>query len=88
MNNAPAASAEPAVFVIDDDASVRKSLARLLGEEGWHVETFETPIQFLERKRFEGNGCVLLDVRMPTMAGPEVHSAMVARGDTLPVVFL
>lgn len=88
MNTAAATSSEPAVFVIDDDASVRKSLARLLGEEGWHVETFETPTQFLERQPFEGNGCVLLDVRMPAMAGPDVHNAMVARGETLPVIFL
>jgi len=88
MSITSATPSEPAVFVIDDDASVRRSLARLLGEEGWHVETFETPTQFLERKPFEGNGCVLLDVRMPVMAGPEVHNAMVARGETLPVVFL
>ena len=81
-------AAAPAVFVIDDDASIRKSLARLLGEEGWHVETFESPTQFLERKPYEGNGCVVLDVRMPAMTGPDVHNAMVARGETLPVVFL
>ena len=88
MNNLSTSSVPPAVFVIDDDPSVRRSLGRLLGGEGWHVETFEKPTEFLERAPFQGNGCVLLDERMPEMAGTEVHGAMLARGETLPVVFL
>ena len=76
------------IFVVDDDASVRKGLGRLLKSAGWNAETYASAAEFLARPAFSGYGCVLLDVRMPGMRGPELRDQLSARRITLPVVFL
>ena len=76
------------VFVVDDDPSVRGSLVRLLGSAGWTVEVFASAQEFLARPLFHGTGCVVLDVQMPGMRGPELYRTMRDAGLTLPVVFL
>ena len=76
------------VFVIDDDASVRRGLARLLRAQGWKVETFSGAGEFLDREPRSGTGCVVLDVRMPDMSGPELQARMRETGLALPIVFL
>ena len=79
---------EVTVFLIDDDESLRRSLSRQLTHAGWKVEAFASALQFLERASYDGTGCVVLDVRLPEMMGPELHVEMMNRGITLPVVFL
>ena len=79
---------ETRVFVVDDDPSVRGSLTRLLGSAGWTVEVFASAQEFLARPPFHGTGCVVLDVQMPGMRGPELYRTMRDAGLTLPVVFL
>lgn len=79
---------EATVFVVDDDASVRRSLARLLRAAGWNVEVLPTAREFLQRVPISKPGCVVLDVRMPEMTGPELHDRMRERELSLPVVFL
>lgn len=79
---------EVSVFVVDDDDAVRTSLQRLLRLAGWNVEAFACGLDFLRRAPFEGTGCVLLDVRLPGMTGPELHERMVQSELSLPVVFL
>lgn len=79
---------EATVFVVDDDASVRRGLARLLRAEGWNVETFSGAGEFLQREPCSGAGCVVLDVRMPGISGPELQSRMRETGVSLPIVFL
>lgn len=79
---------EATVFVVDDDGSMRQGLTRLLRSAGWNVETFASAREFLERAPFSGAGCVVLDVRMPEMTGPELHDRMHERGLSLPVIFL
>jgi RNA polymerase sigma factor (sigma-70 family) len=76
------------VFVIDDDASVRRSLRRLLRSSGYVVEEFASAGDFLQREKLSGTGCVVLDVRMPQMTGPELFDRMARSGYRLPVVFL
>lgn len=76
------------VFVIDDDASVRRGLARLLRAADWNVEAFATAAEFLQRPQFMGTGCVVLDIRMPGMSGPELHERMSREGCSLPIIFL
>jgi RNA polymerase sigma factor (sigma-70 family) len=78
----------PTVFVVDDDSSLRRGVARLLRSAGWNVETFASAREFLERPPYAGTGCVMVDVRMPVMTGPELQAQMAARGISLPVVFL
>jgi two-component system, LuxR family, response regulator FixJ len=76
------------VFIIDDDPSVRKSLLRVIRFGGWDGEAFASAQEFLARPTFSGTGCVILDVRMPGMMGPELCSVMAARNIALPVIFL
>jgi two-component system, LuxR family, response regulator FixJ len=76
------------VFVVDDDASVRRGLERLLRSVGYRVETFASAREFLERGRLEGAGCLVLDVRMPGQSGLELHEVLVAGGHDIPVVFI
>jgi FixJ family two-component response regulator len=76
------------VFVIDDDASVRRGLRRILRSAGHVVEEFASALDFLRRERSSGTGCLVLDIRMPQMTGAELFDRMVALGDSLPVIFL
>ena len=76
------------IFVVDDDASVRKGLTRLLRSAGWDAEAFATAQEFLTRPAYGGVGCVVLDVRMPGMRGPELRDQLAARKISLPVIFL
>jgi len=79
---------ETTVFVIDDDAAVRRGLRRLLRSAGYSVEEFSSAGEFLEREAPSRMGCVVLDVRMPRMTGIELFDRMVRSGSSLPVVFL
>jgi FixJ family two-component response regulator len=76
------------VFVVDDDAAVRRSMMRLLRSAGWNAEAFASAGDLLERAPLTGPGCVLLDVNMPGMNGLELQDSMAGAGITLPVVFL
>jgi FixJ family two-component response regulator len=76
------------IFVVDDDAAVRRSLTRLLRSAGWNAEAFASAGDLLERAPFTGPGCVVLDVNMPGMNGLELQESMTGAGITLPVVFL
>lgn len=89
MDHAGNASIGPAtIFVVDDDESLRRGLARLMRSAGWNVETFDSAHAFLDRSTFTGTGCVVIDVQMPGMTGPQLHALMSKRGISLPVFFL
>ncbi len=76
------------IFVVDDDHSVRTSLTRLFRSAGWRVEGFDDAQAFLARLPLQQPGCVVLDVSMPGMHGPELHEQLLKRGCQLPVIFL
>jgi FixJ family two-component response regulator len=76
------------IFIVDDDPSVRKSLSRLIRSAGWQGEAFASAQEFLVRAAFSGTGCVILDVRMPGMTGPELRDRMAAQKISLPIIFL
>jgi FixJ family two-component response regulator len=78
----------PTVFVVDDDASVRGALARLLHSAGYQTETFASAEGFLAQGRFDAPGCILLDVRMPGLNGLELQQALAAADRQLPIVFI
>src|SRR5512143_3245834 len=70
------------VFVVDDDASVRRGLMRLLRALGLGVEAFDSADSFLARAPLAGPGCVLLDVQMPGMDGLELQEVfLTGKGD-------
>lgn len=79
---------EATVFVVDDDPEVRDGLQRLLRSAGWKVETFGDAREFLATASEKGIGCILLDVNMPGMTGPELHDLLRERGVGLPVIYL
>ena len=81
-------AATATVFVVDDDDSLRRALSRVLRGPGWSVEGVGSGEAFLERLPYRGVGCVLLDVNMPGLSGPELQARLLAEGSTLPVVFL
>ncbi len=76
------------VFVVDDDASVRDGLALQLEAAGLAVESFASAEQFLAAPRPSGVGCLVLDVRMPGMNGPELQDELARRNLYLPIIFL
>ncbi|MDN2718270.1 response regulator [Janthinobacterium sp. SUN120] len=79
------------IFVVDDDAAMRRSLAYLFDSAGWQVQTFESARDFLQRYAGHVPGCLLLDVRMPLMSGLELQQELNNRTGhaiSLPVIFL
>ena len=76
------------VYVVDDDASVRRSLKRLLVSAGYAVEALASAQEFLRVAPPPGPACAVLDVRMPGMTGPQLFDRMAASHLSLPVVFL
>lgn len=78
----------PLVYVVDDDASLRTALLRLLRSVGIEAEAFASAPEFLAHPRAERPGCVVLDVRMPRMSGLELQQALRAAGIELPIIFV
>jgi len=76
------------VFVIDDDASMRDAISRLLNAVGLTVQTFASARAFLNRRLPDVPGCVVLDVRLPGLSGLDLQREMVERGIHIPVVFI
>jgi RNA polymerase sigma factor (sigma-70 family) len=76
----------PTVFIVDDDAGVRDSLAMLLELKGFHTQKFPAAEDFLDEYRPDRPGCVVLDLRMPGMSGLEMQSELARRGLRVPVI--
>lgn len=76
------------VYVVDDDAAVRDSLALLLKSVALAVESCESAVQFLARVGPEAAGCLVLDIRMPGMSGIELQQQLKQRGYELPIIFI
>jgi FixJ family two-component response regulator len=76
------------IFLVDDDAAVRKSLSRVLSEEGWTVEAFDSAEAFLARPDPRAQGCIVLDLTMPGLDGLALQRRLRETGQALPIVFL
>jgi FixJ family two-component response regulator len=76
------------VSIVDDDASVRKGLARLVKAAGYDVETFGSAQEYLARPRPKEPCCLLLDVRMPGLSGLELQEALARTGHRVSIVFV
>jgi len=79
---------EATVFVVDDEPSVLRAIARLLRSSGFNVQTFRSPQEFLDGYDPNGPGCLVLDVAMPGLSGLDLQEALLSRGIELPIVFL
>jgi FixJ family two-component response regulator len=76
------------VFVIDDDASMRDAVSRLLNAVGLTVQTFASAREFLAGRLPDVPGCAVLDVRLPGLSGLDLQREMVERGIHIPVIFV
>ncbi len=74
------------LYLIDDEASVRRSLARLLGQLMLPVRTFASAEEFLAQVDATAHGCLIVDVHLPGMKGPELQSLLEAAGWSLPII--
>jgi RNA polymerase sigma factor (sigma-70 family) len=78
----------PVVFVIDDDASVRRSLKFLISTVGLDVETFDSAESFLHRKPPGTASCLVLDVRLRGLSGLDFQRELTARNIRIPIIFI
>ena len=79
---------DPIVFVVDDDASVRDAVQRLISSVGLRVETFGSTREFLDSKRPEAPSCLVLDVRLPGASGLELQRDLTAANVHIPIIFI
>ena len=77
------------VHIVDDDASFRTALERRVRKAGYEVTTYASAQQLLDGLRVEsGPACILLDVRIPGLSGPDLQQRLVELGSTLPIIFV
>jgi FixJ family two-component response regulator len=76
------------VSVVDDDQSVRESLPGLLREFGFAVRTFSSAEEFLASSHIDQTQCLILDMNMPKMSGPELKQQLKLRRTEIPIVFI
>jgi FixJ family two-component response regulator len=81
-------SERPIVAVVDDDISVRESLPSLLQQVGFDVHPFASAEAFLTAASAVATSCLVLDVGLPGMSGPDLQRELVRRGNRVPIVFI
>ena len=80
--------ADPIVFIIDDDASFRRSTGRLIQSMGFQVKTFGTAAEFLSTGRTDVPSCMVLDVRLPGLSGLDLQQELGEAGIEIPIIFI
>ena len=80
--------AEAIVFVIDDDESIREALKSLIRSVGLNVQTFASAHEFLESRRPDVPGCLILDVRMPGLSGLDLQRDLTEASIHIPIIFI
>jgi FixJ family two-component response regulator len=88
MTTRPKTPARALVSVVDDDESVRESLPDLLKELGFSAKAFASAQEFLMAGDIESTRCLVLDIAMPGMSGPELQQELAARGHAIPIIFI
>jgi FixJ family two-component response regulator len=81
-------AAEPIVYIVDDDISVRESLELMIISAGWQPQTFATAQEFLSHPRIFGPNCLILDVNLPDLNGLELQQRIAADHADMPIIFL
>ena len=76
------------VSVVDDDESVRESLPDLLRQLGYATDAFSSAEAFLASEAVFETGCLILDVAMPGMSGPDLQQELAHRGQTMPIIYI
>lgn len=81
-------STRPLISVVDDDESVRESLPDLLKEFGFDAQAFSSAEEFLASDSVNQTSCLVLDVAMPGMTGPDLQRELTSRRQEIPIVFI
>jgi FixJ family two-component response regulator len=81
-------AAQPIIFVVDDDASVRTAISSLIRSVGLRVEVFASASEFLGTKRTDGPSCLILDVRMPGVSGLDFQAELANANSIIPIIFI
>jgi len=81
-------NADPLVFVVDDDASIREALDNLIRSVGFRVQVFASAQEFLNSKLPEGPRCLVLDVRLPGLSGLDLQRELAAANVQIPIIFI
>jgi FixJ family two-component response regulator len=81
-------AANPVVFVVDDDISVRESLELLIRTEGWQAETFASANEFLDQPRAAVPCCLVLDISMPGCSGLQLQECIANERTDMPIIFI
>jgi len=84
----PIPETQAIVFVVDDDASVREALGRLIRSAGLRVELFASAEEFLTRPRTDAPSCLVLDVQLPDLSGLDLQRRMADANNEVPIVFI
>lgn len=82
------ANEHPLLSVVDDDESIRESLLELIKEFGFAVRVFSSAQEFLSSGAIDETSCLILDIAMPGMTGPELYQELQRRGENIPVIFI
>jgi FixJ family two-component response regulator len=80
--------ADPIVFVVDDDPSIREAIGKLISTVGLRVETFGSTAEFLRHERPVAPSCLVLDVRLPESSGLELQRELAEAGIEIPIIFI
>ena len=78
----------PLISVVDDDESVRESLPDLLRAFGFAARSFSSAEEFLASDAIATTRCLILDIAMPGMSGPELQDELIERGQAIPIIFI
>jgi FixJ family two-component response regulator len=84
----PRASRTSLIAVVDDDISVRESVESLLKSVGFHVATYSSAEEFMGSPRLGSADCLVLDVRLDGMSGPDLQRELKTAGHSIPIVFV
>jgi FixJ family two-component response regulator len=76
------------VSVVDDDQSVRESLPALLRQLGYATAEFASAEEFLVSDRVDETRCLILDIALPGMSGPDLQQELIRRGHHIPIIFI
>jgi len=88
QKRAPAKPVDPIVFVVDDDALMRKALTNLICSVGFEVRAFSSAQDFLSYRRSIAPACLVLDVRLKGLSGLELQHELASLGDPIPIIFM
>ena len=87
-HGAGATPAQALISIVDDDESLRESLPDLLRELGFAAQAFASADEFLKSGALSATRCLILDIAMPGMSGPELQQELAARGHMMAIIFI